>query len=63
MGVTEEDTPYCQWHAGFTPDLEAYLDRFMLDKTGGGSTDILHSRFTGIERAMWIPWQTPVLRR
>jgi hypothetical protein len=63
MGVTEEDTPHCQWHPGFTPDLEAYLDRFMLDKTAGRSTDILRSRFVGVDRAKWIPWQTPVLKR
>jgi hypothetical protein len=63
MGVSEEDTPHCQWHAGFTPDLEAYLDRFMLDKTDGRSTDILRSRFAAVDRAKWIPWQTPVLKR
>jgi hypothetical protein len=63
MGVTEEDTPHCQWHSGFTPDLEAYLDRFMLDKTSGRSTDILRSRFAGVDRATWIPWQTPALKR
>ena len=63
MAVTEEDTPHCQWHPGFTPDLEAYLDRFMLDKFGGRSTDILRSRFAGIDRAKWIPWHTPMLGR
>jgi hypothetical protein len=63
MGATEEDTPHCQWHDGFTPALEAYLDRFMLKKTRGPSTDILRSRFTGIDRPQWITWQTPVLKR
>jgi hypothetical protein len=63
MGVTEEDTPHCRWHSGFTPDLEAYLDRFMLNKTEGRSTEILRSRFTDINRAKWITWQTPVLKR
>ena len=62
MGATEENTPHCQWHAGFTPDLEAYLDRFMLDKRDGKSTDILRSRFADLDRATWIPWKTPVLK-
>jgi hypothetical protein len=63
IGVTEEDTAHCHWDPGFTADLEAYLDRFMLGKTGGRSTDILRSRFESVDRAKWIPWQTPVLKR
>lgn len=63
MGETEEDTAHCQWHPGFTPDLAAYLDRFMLNKSSAPSTDVLRSRFTDIDRAQWMPWPTPVLTR
>jgi len=62
MGATEEDTPHCRWHDGFTPDLEAYLDRFMLGRKDGRSTDILRSKFTALDRGTWIPWQAPALR-
>jgi hypothetical protein len=62
MGVTEENTPHCRWHEGFTPDLEAYLDRFLLGREGGASTDILRSRFTDVDREKWIPWKRPQLR-
>jgi hypothetical protein len=62
MGVTEENTPHCQWNAGFTPDLEAYLDKFMLGKTDGKSTDILRSKFANVDRDKWIPWATPELK-
>lgn len=62
MGATEENVGHCQWHPGFTPDLEAYLDKFLLGKTDGKSTDILRSRFTDLDRAKWIPWTTPELK-
>ncbi len=62
MGATEEDTPHCRWHEGFTRDLEAYLDRFMLGRKDGRSTDILRSKFTALDRGTWIPWQAPALR-
>jgi hypothetical protein len=62
MGVTEENIGHCQWHPGFTPDLEAYLDKFLLGKKDGQSTDILRSKFTNVDRAKWIPWATPELK-
>jgi hypothetical protein len=62
MGAVEENVGHCQWHEGFTPALEAYLDRFLLRRTDGPSTDILRSRFTAIDRAKWIPWTTPALK-
>jgi hypothetical protein len=62
MGVTEENIGHCQWHQGFTSDLEAYLDKFLLSKKDGKSTDILRSKFTNVDRAKWIPWTTPELK-
>jgi hypothetical protein len=62
IGVTEENIGHCQWHPGFTPDLEAYLDKFLLGKKDGQSTDILRSKFTNVDRAKWIPWTTPELK-
>jgi hypothetical protein len=62
MGATEEHVGHCQWHPNFTPALEAYLDKFLLGKTDGQSTDILRSKFTDVDRAKWIPWTTPELK-
>jgi hypothetical protein len=61
VGAVEENIGHCQWHQGFTPALEAYLDRFLLGKTGGASTDVMRSKFTSIDRARWMPWSTPQL--
>jgi hypothetical protein len=62
MGVTEENVAHCSWHPNFTPDLEAYLDKFLLGKKDGKSTDILRSKFTNVDREKWIPWTTPELK-
>jgi len=62
MGAVEENVAHCQWHQGFTPALEAYVDRFLLDKKDGGSTDVLRSKFADIDRQKWMPWTTPELR-
>jgi hypothetical protein len=62
MGATEENIGHCQWHTNFTPALEAYLDRFLLGKQDGASTDILRSKFTEVDRAKWIPWTAPELK-
>jgi hypothetical protein len=62
MGAVEENISHCQWHQAFTPVLEAYLDKFLLDKKDGASTDVLRSKFSNIDRAKWIPWTTPDLK-
>lgn len=62
MGAFEENIGHCQWHQGFTPALEAYVDTFLLHKQDGASTDVLRSRFTNIDREKWIPWTTPELK-
>ena len=60
MGASEENTNHCVWHDGFTPDLEAYLDKFLLGDENV-NTDILRSKFTSIDVETWIPWETPSL--
>jgi|GEM_PF-5359638 len=60
MGATEENIDHCVWAAGFTADLEAYVDKFLLDKSTV-DTDILRSKFTSVDRTKWIPWTTPEL--
>lgn len=62
MGAVEENISHCQWHPAFTPALEADVDKFLLDKKDGASTDILRSRFTDIDRGKWIPWTAPDLK-
>jgi hypothetical protein len=61
VGATEEQIGHCQWHPGFTPALEAYLDKFLLGKNDV-NTDILRSKYTDLDRAKWIPWSTPELK-
>ena len=61
MGVTEENVGHCQWNPVFTPNLGAYLDKFLLGKKDV-NTDILRSKFTNVDRAKWIPWTTPALK-
>ncbi len=39
MGMTEANIGHCTWHASFTPDLEAYLDKFLLGKTDGAGAE------------------------
>ena len=62
MGVTEANVGHCRWYEDFTPDLEAYLDRFLLGKEDGRSTDFMRSRFTDVDSEKWIPWNTPELK-
>jgi hypothetical protein len=57
MGASEENAKHCVWRDGFTPDLEAYVDRFLLGKEEV-DTDILRSRFD-IDRATWIRGARP----
>ncbi len=61
MGAVEENVGHCSWHPNFTPALDAYLDRFLLGKEDGESTDILRSKYN-IERETWIPWEAPELK-
>jgi len=62
MGATEENTSHCVWHDGFTPDLEAYVDKFLLGQDDV-DTDILRSKFTDdvVQPDVWMPWATPSL--
>jgi hypothetical protein len=59
VGASEENIGHCSWHDGFTPALEAYVDKFLLDKDA--DTDILRSKFS-IDEATWLPWETPMLK-
>jgi hypothetical protein len=60
MGTSEVNVAHCSWHDGFTADLEAYVDKYLLDQEDV-DTDILRSTYT-IDTATWIPWDTPVLQ-
>lgn len=62
IGVTEDNVNHCTWSATFTPDLEPYLDKFLLGKQDGAPTDFLRSKFTEVDRNTWIPWTTPELK-
>jgi hypothetical protein len=62
IGVTEANVQHCSWSPTYTPDLDAYLDRFLLDKKDGLSTEFLRSKFTNLETNKWIPWSAPTLK-
>lgn len=59
MGATEENTGHCSWHDGYTADLEAYVDKYLLGHVEV-DTDILRSIYD-IDTDTWIPWETPEL--
>jgi hypothetical protein len=60
MGAIEENIDHCVWAPGYTKDVEAYVDKFLLGKNV--NTDILRSKFTSVDEKKWIPWETPDLR-
>jgi hypothetical protein len=62
IGVTEQNVPHCSWSPNYTPDLEAYVDKFLLGKKDGKPTDFLRSKFTQIEREKWIRGPKPELK-
>ena len=62
IGVTEDNVAHCSWSQKYTPVLEAYLDKFLLGKEDGASTEILQSKFTDLDTEKWIPWSTPELK-
>jgi hypothetical protein len=62
IGVTEDNVAHCSWSQKYTPDLDAYLDKFLLGKTDGKSTEFLRSKFDKLDREKWIPWTTPELK-
>jgi hypothetical protein len=61
IGVTEDNVAHCSWSQKFTPDLEAYLDKFLLGKTGS-QTEFLRSKFIDLDTKKWIPWTVPELK-
>ncbi len=60
FGVTEANVNHCTWSNTYTPDLEAFVDKFLLGKET--NTNILRSKFTNIDTAKWIPWSAPDLK-
>jgi len=61
IGVTEDNVAHCSWSQKFTPDLEAYLDKFLLGKNGS-KTEFLRSKFADLDTKKWIPWTAPELK-
>ena len=39
-----------------------YLDKFLLGKEDGASTEALQFRFTCLDTEKWIPWKIPELK-
>ena len=62
IGVTEANVPHCSWSPSYTPDLEAYVDKFLLGKADGAPTEFLRSKFTDLDTKKWMPWTTPELK-
>jgi hypothetical protein len=61
FGASEFTTSgHCNWIDGFTPDLSAFVDKFLFGKTV--DTKILRTKYTGVDTTTWIPWTTPELK-
>ena len=60
IGVTEANVNHCSWSSSYSPDLEAFVDKFLLGKET--NTKILRSKFTSVDTATWIPWTAPTLQ-
>ncbi len=60
IGVSEANVEHCTWASSYTADLAAFVDKFLLGKNV--DTNILRSKFTGVDTATWIPWTAPVLK-
>lgn len=59
IGVTEANVDHCTWSSSYTPDLDAYVSKFLLGKEV--NTKILRSKFTSVDTTTWIPWSAPKL--
>lgn len=60
MGMTQVSTDHCQFPASQRRALEAFVDRFLLDRDEV-DTRVLESDAITPDLARWAPWETPVL--
>ena len=62
IGVTEERVGPCQRHPNFTPIWRPTSIGFLLGMNDGKPTEFLRSEVRDVDRAKWIPWETPELK-
>jgi hypothetical protein len=60
MGMTEVSTNHCNFPASQRDEVEAFVDRFLLDQDDV-VTNVLESDAITVDLARWAPWETPVL--
>jgi hypothetical protein len=60
MGMTQVSTNHCQFPASQRDEVEAFVDRFLLDREGV-DTDVLESDAITPDLARWAPWETPTI--
>jgi hypothetical protein len=60
MGMTQVSTNHCQFPASLRDEVEAFVDRFLLDQEGVDSR-VLESDAISVDLARWAPWSTPEL--
>jgi len=60
MGMTQFATNHCQFPASLRDEVEAFVDRFLLDREGV-ATDVLESDAITPDLARWAPWSVPSL--
>jgi len=60
MGMTQVSTNHCQFPASQRDEVEAFVDRFLLDRDDVETT-VLESDAITPDLARWAPWETPVL--
>jgi hypothetical protein len=61
MGMTQTSTNHCQFPASQRDEVEAFVDRFLLDRADV-DTNVLESDAVTPDLARWAPWETPTLR-
>ena len=62
IGVVEENQGHCSWNQNYNPFLEAFLDKFLLEKDDAGATGEMKSKFQDLDTEKWIPWKTQELK-
>ena len=60
MGMTQVSTDHCQFPASQRGDVEAFVERFLLDREEV-DTSVLESDVITPDLARWAPWETPAL--
>lgn len=60
FGVSESNVNHCSWDEGYSRNLAAFIDKFLLGKDA--VTGTVESKFNQIDTLKMLPWSTPSLK-